>query len=134
VRFVTHQFAHVETLERVRRWLIQAGIDPSRIEAHTHGLPRLAVAVEPGEAAEVALLIDAAESGDPDGCPSFLELAHRRHIYPNAVPADDATTKAAGSSSFVVGWRPVDADLEVTQASTDVELQRAYREHWGERF
>ena len=38
VRYVTHQFAHLETLERARRWLVQAGIDPGRIEARTHGI------------------------------------------------------------------------------------------------
>jgi hypothetical protein len=134
VRYITHQFAHPETLDRARRWLIQAGIDPSRIEAHSQGIPRLAVAVEPGEAAEVALLIDAAESGDPDGFPSFLELARRRHIYPEPMESSQTLAKEPRSASFVLGWRPVDTELEVSQTSTDVELQRAYREHWGDSF
>src|SRR5437763_4395324 len=97
VRYITHQFAHPETLDRARRWLIQAGIDPSRIEAHPHGTPRLAVAVEPGEAAEVALLIDAAEAGDPDGFPSFLELARQQHIYPQVMEPHDSVAKEARS-------------------------------------
>ena len=54
MRYVTHQFSHVETLERARRWLVQAGIDPSRIEAHTHGMPRISVAVEGQADAEVS--------------------------------------------------------------------------------
>jgi len=134
VRYLTHQFAHPETLDRARRWLIQAGIDPSRIEAHPHGTPRIAVAVESGEAAEVALLIDAAESGDPDGFPSFLDLARRRHIYPEAMESNETLAKEARSASFLLGWRPVDRDLEVSQTTTDVDLQRAYREHWGNSF
>ena len=135
MRYVTHQFAHPETLDRARRWLIQAGIDPSRIEVHPYGTPRLAVAVRPGESAEVALLIGAAESGDPDGFPSFLELARRRHIYPEVIPPhQDSVAKEARSASFVIGWRPIDTALEVTQTTTEAELLRAYREHWGDNF
>jgi hypothetical protein len=114
--------------------MIQAGIDPSRIEAVPYGTPRLAVAVGPGEAAEVALLIDAAESGDPDGFPSFLELARRRHIFPKVIPPHDSVAKEARSASFVIGWRPIDRDLEVDQATTAAELLRAYREHYGDNF
>jgi hypothetical protein len=105
--------------------LIQAGFDPSRIEAHTQGIPRLAVAVEPGEAAEVAMLIDAAESSDPDGFPSFLELA-RRHIAPRAVEPVDVVEQPAHASSFVVGWRPVDHDREVIQTTTEMNVREAY--------
>ena len=78
MRYVTHQFAHVETLERARRWLVLAGIDPSWVEARTHGILRLAVAVEAGESAEVQRIIDVAESSDPDGYPGFWDLASRR--------------------------------------------------------
>ena len=134
MRYITHEFAHPETLDRARRWLIQAGFDSSRVHAHTQGIPRLAVAVEPGEMAEVAMLIDAAESSDPDGFPSFLELARQRHIYPQPEKSDDSVAVAARSASFVIGWRPIDWDREVVQASTEVDLQRAYREHWGASF
>jgi len=134
VRYITHEFAHPETLDRVRRWLVQAGFDPSRIEAHSHGVPRLAMAVEPGEAAEVAMLIDAAEASDPDGFPSFLELARQRHVYPQLEKSDDSAAAAAQSASFVIGWRPIDLDREVTQTSTEVDLQRAYREQRGTAF
>ena len=131
MRYITHEFAHPETLDRARRWLVQAGFDPSRIEAHSHGVPRLAVAVEPGEAAEVAMLIDAAEASDPDGFPSFLELAlpnRARSIVANhlldltAVAADaPADTRLAlcsrrleYSSAWllrrgVVGWLAADS-------------------------
>jgi hypothetical protein len=128
VRTVTHQFAHIETLERARRWLLQAGIEPSRIEVHTDGIPRLAVAVEAGEAAEVELVIAAAESGDPDGNPSFWDLARQKHVYPEPQPLTASALPEARSESFVVGWRPLDSANEVTQATTEIELQKAYRD------
>ncbi len=127
MRYVTHQFAHVETLERAKRWLIEAGLDPSRIEANTQGIPRLAVQAAPGEAAEIEWIIDAAESTDPEGNPSFWDIARQRHVYPqSAAPAD--TAKEARSESFLVGWRPLDPAREVTQESTDIERQRKFRE------
>jgi hypothetical protein len=127
VRYVTHQFAHPETLDRVRRWLIQAGFDPSRIEAHSQGVPRLAVAVGAGEAAEVSLLIDAAESGDPDGYPSFLELA-QKYTANRAQPPAEPPPPETIPSSFVVTWRPLDYGREVIQTSTEAEadLREAY--------
>jgi hypothetical protein len=127
VRNVTHQFAHIETLERAKRWLVQAGIDPSRIEARTQGILTLTVAVDHGESAEVQRIIDAAESSDPDGNPGIWDVASRRHVYPQA----DTATVSPGSGphhseSFVVGWQPEDPAREVTQ--TDTELQKEYRE------
>jgi hypothetical protein len=124
---VTRQFAHLETLERARRWLIQAGIDPSQIEVHTHGTLRITVAVFAGEATEVEYILDVAESSDPEGTPSFWDLATFQHVYPQQAPAAP-NSLAPRSESFVVGWRPLDAAWEVTQASTDTEYQRAYRE------
>jgi hypothetical protein len=130
VRYISHEFAHLETLERARRWLVQAGIEPSRIEVHTDGIPRLAVAVEFGEAAEVELIIAAAESGDPDGNPSFWDLARQKHVYPEPLEPSGSAIPETRSESFVIGWRPLDSDREVTQATTEVDLQRAYREMW----
>jgi hypothetical protein len=125
VQTVTHQFAHIETLERARRWLIQAGFDPSRIEVHTQGIPRLSVTVEGGEAAEVRMIIDAAESSDPEGNPGIWDLARQRHVYPQG--KKEAGT-ATSSESIVAGWTPQDADREVIQTDTAAELQREYRE------
>jgi hypothetical protein len=125
---VTRQFSHIETLERARRWLIQAGINPSHIEAHTHGALRLTVAVSQGFAAEVHRLIDAAESSDPDGNPSFWDVAHGQHVYPQPEAPGQTPPGAPRSESYVVGWRPLDAQREVSQASTDAERQKASRE------
>ena len=128
MRYVTHQFAHVETLDRARRWLVRAGIDPGRIEAHTHGVFRLAVTVEAGASAEVQRIIDVAESSDPDGYPGIWELASRRHVLPQAVTAASTVGTTMHSHSFVVGWHPQDADREVTQTDNGVELQKHYQE------
>jgi hypothetical protein len=43
---------------------------------------------------------------------------------------DGSVEAAARSASFVIGWRPVDQDRDVTQTSTEVGLQRAYQEQW----
>ncbi len=80
MRYLTHQFAHVETLQRARRLLVLAGIDPSRIEARTQGILSLAVAVDAGESAEAQCIIDVAESSDPDGHPGIRELASMRQV------------------------------------------------------
>jgi len=127
VPYVTRQFAHLETLERARRWLVQAGINASRIEVHTQGAFRIMVGVEAGEAVEVERVIDAAESSDPDGKPSFWDLA-QQHVYPQPVEPAGTPANPAQSESFVVGWRPLDSDREVTQATTEIDLQKAYRE------
>jgi len=130
VRYISHQFAHLETLDRARRWLIQNGIEPSRIEVHTDGIPRLAVAVDAGQFAEVELLISAAESSDPEGNPSFWDLARQKHVYPGPLVASDSAVAEGHSESFVIGWRPLDSDREVIQATTEteIELQKAYRD------
>ena len=125
MRYVTHQFTHVETLERARQWLVRAGIDPGRIVAHTNGVLSLAVAVEAGQAAEVQCVIDVAESSDPDGHPSFWELASQRHAYRRA---DAAAGTALRSPSFVVGWHPQDADREVSRTDTGALLLKEYQE------
>jgi hypothetical protein len=126
VRNLTHQFAHIETLERARRWLVQAGIDPSRIETRTQGILTLTVTLEPGESAEVQRLFDAAESSDPDGNPGIWDAASQRHVYPHAETAGSPSGSATHSESFVIGWRPQDPAREVTQ--TDTELQKIYRD------
>ena len=126
--YVTHQFSHVETLERARRWLIQAGINPSRIEAHTHGILRISVAVDGAEAAEVQFVIDVAESSDPDGSPGIWDQARQQHIERRGVAQTATPTSAAHAESFVVGWRPQDADREVTQTDTNVQLQKDFQD------
>ena len=76
MRYLTHQFAHSETLDRACRWLIHVGVyPPIGCEVHHHGVPRLAVAAEAGEAAERRDDHPVAEMNDPDGLPGFWDLA-----------------------------------------------------------
>ena len=128
MRYMTHQFTHVETLERARRWLVQSGIDRSRIEARTQGMLSLAVAVEGGESAEVQRIFDVAESSDPDGYPGIWGLGGRRHVDPQADIVTSTVATVTHSFSFVVGWHPQDADRELTQTDTGVELQKHFQE------
>ncbi len=129
MRYVTHQFAHVETLARARRWLVLAGIDPGRIEAHTRGIFRLAVGVAAGESAEVQRVIDVVESSDPDGHPGFWEMASRqRHVDPEANAAANTDGTATTSHSFLVGWHPQDADRELVHSDTGVGRLKRYQE------
>jgi hypothetical protein len=125
VGYVTREFAHLETLERAKRWLIEVGFHPSRIEVHTQGTPRMTVAVEPGQADEVERVLDAVASSDPDGSPSFWDhsrhpLGASKHEKPAALPAE-----ALHSETFDIGWRPLDAHREVI--STDTDKQEIYR-------
>jgi hypothetical protein len=128
VRYITHQFSHVETLERAKRWLVQAGIDPSRIEAHTHGIPRISVTVDGPEAAEVQLVIDVAESSDPEGAPGIWDLARQHYIQRQGVELTGSPEIASHAESFLVGWRPQDAEREITQTDTDIQLQKEFLE------
>jgi hypothetical protein len=104
------------------------GIDRSRIEARTQGIPNLAVAAETGESFEVQRIIDVVESSDPDGHPSIWELGGQRHVGPQADMAARTVGTAMHSRSFVIGWHPQDADREVTQTDTGVELLKHYQE------
>jgi hypothetical protein len=128
VRYVTHQFAHVETLERARRWLVQVGIDPIRIEARTRGILNLAVAAEGGESAEVQRIFDVAEFADPDGNPGIWHRAARRPAYPGAETAARTDGIATRPHSFDFSWHPPDADRDATQTDAGVELQKRHHE------
>jgi hypothetical protein len=120
VRYVTHSFTHRETLERARRWLIHAGIEPSRIEVRTHRLLRIAIPVSGGEYASVVRMLDAVDLTDPQEGPSFWDLPSHEH-HPSAPGAgdesrDQGVTEPAlnerkmvhSASHFAVGWHPQD--------------------------
>jgi len=128
VQHVTREFAHLETLEKAKRWLIQAGIQASRIEVHTRGVPRITVEVLSGEAVEVERVLDAAAGSDLEESPSFWDQARQQHVYPQHQDSEAPAANPAHSESFVIGWRPQDPEREVSQESTDVERQKAFRE------
>jgi hypothetical protein len=110
-RFVTHLFAHAETRDRAERWLRQIGFQPTEIESSRSGLPWIAVACAGDRAAEAAMVFRAAETGDPDGWPSFWDVARMPHPAP-APPTDEptaTTTRDASARGFPMRWRPLDA-------------------------
>jgi hypothetical protein len=74
----------------------------------------------------VELVINAAEESDPDGFPSFWELARQYHFEPQAEEPHGSPALEPHSSSFVVRWRPIDDAREVIQTTTDLHLQEAY--------
>jgi hypothetical protein len=107
MRYMTHHFAHLETLSLARRWLVQLGFDPGQIEIHTDGIPRIAVAVRPEQAAEAEMVINAAELTDPDAWPSFWDVAQQDHVYP-AVSENAPEVPLPQTRTSVIGWHPVD--------------------------
>lgn len=128
MRHVTREFAHAETLERAKRWLVEIGFHPSKIEVHTHGSFRITVAVESGEADEVDRVLDAVAAGDPDRAPGFWDAAKPHQAEPNQAHTVVPGAGTLPSETFDIGWRPLDPDLEVTQTSTENEKQKLYRE------
>jgi hypothetical protein len=107
MRYVTHHFAHLDTLSLARRWLVQLGFDPAQIEIHADGIPRIAVAVRPEQAAEVEMVINAAELTDPNAWPSFWDVAQQEHVYP-AVGEAAPEVPLPQTRTSVIGWHPVD--------------------------
>lgn len=126
MRYLTHQFAHSETLDRARRWLIHAGISPDRMQVQHHGVPRLAVAAEPAELQSIEMIIRIAEMNDPDGLPGFWDLAR---IEPDGPSDEELATPTAPLSrtSFTLAWHPVDATAD-ERTQSQMERQRDSRE------
>jgi hypothetical protein len=128
VGFVTREFAHLETVERAKRWLIEVGFHPSRIEIHVHGMPRITVSVEPGQAEEVNRVLDAAALSDPEGSPSFWDHPHHHHTDTKQAMAAPTASSPLDSQTFDIGWRPADIERDVSQTSTEIQKQKEYRE------
>ncbi len=127
MRYLTHQFASTETLDRARRWLVHAGFDPSQIESLTTGVPRISIKVDPGEAAEASLIIDAAELSDPNGFPSFWDLARRPHSLRKRVPEMGTQAfETKESRSFVVRYRVPDERPELGASTAAIEMRNAF--------
>ena len=126
MRYLTHQFAHLETLERARRWLVHAGFDPAQIHATIDGIPRIAVLVAPGQAAEAGLIIDAAELADPEGLPSFWDLARQPHVYHDHQTETEPVPGELKSRTFVVGYHVSDELADLITSETAIEMREAF--------
>jgi len=105
--YLTHTFAHRETLSRAHSWLTQVGFHPRQIEAQTAGLPRIVIVDEPHRLVAAKMLINAAEHADPDGFPSLWDQAPQPHGTPNGY--HEGTPPEPGKPhSSVIGWHPLD--------------------------
>src|SRR4051812_29175819 len=108
-QYVTHHFAHSETLDRAERWLLLRGFRPSQIETHREGTPWISVLASAGESVEAQMIFRAAESHDPDGWPSFWEVARMPHPHlPAPTPEDATATAVVTAKPTPVGWHPTE--------------------------
>jgi hypothetical protein len=112
--------------------LVHAGFDPSQIEAMTDGIPRIAVKVGPGQGVEAELIIDAVELTDPQGLPSFWDLARQQHVYPEHTSEVEAVPEEMGPKTFVVGYRVPDERPELGTNVTAIEMRDAYLGRLGD--
>lgn len=105
--YVTHQFAHLETLDRAERWLLQIGFQPGQIEVHREGIPWIAVHASSESIGEAEQIFDVAELTDPEGWPSFWELSKvpHPHFEPTPESATESTVLTAHPSP--IGWHPL---------------------------
>jgi hypothetical protein len=113
-RYVTHQFAHLDTLGRAEKWLHQLGFDAGQIEVHREGVPWISVMVTPEQTAKAVMVFEAAEHTDPEGWPSFWELAKMPHPHPHAASSAEAGSHSELASprnvkTFPVSWHPPDS-------------------------
>ncbi len=106
--YLTHTFAHRETLSRAHEWLTRLGFHPRQIVAQRSEVPRLMIPVGPESLAAAQMLINAAESADPDGFPSLWKKHESTHGNPAAHNHNPATVGGGEPRSSVIGWHPID--------------------------
>ncbi len=106
--YITHHFAHLNTLDRAYRWLLQIGFDPAKIESHREGTPWISMRLSQDQRGEAAMIFDAAESNDPDGWPSFWELAKNPHPHFEPTPEIATASIVLEAGPSPVGWHPLD--------------------------
>jgi hypothetical protein len=105
--YLTHTFAHRETLSRAQSWLTQLGFRPRQVGAHTSGVPRLVIVDQPQRFAAARMLINAAENADPDGFKRFWDEAPRPYRSPEECREDIPDERREPHSS-VIGWHPLE--------------------------
>ncbi len=102
--YLTHTFAHRETLTRAHSWLTRHGFHPRR---NTSGVPRIMIVDDPHRLAAAKMLINAAESADPDGFPGLWDEARLPH-YPAQESVANIRPEPAKAHTSVIGWHPMD--------------------------
>jgi hypothetical protein len=102
--YLTHTFAHRETLTRAHSWLTRHGFHPRH---NTSGVPRIMIVDDPYRLAAAKMLINAAESADPDGFPGLWDEARLPH-YPAQESVANIRPEPAKPHTSVIGWHPLD--------------------------
>lgn len=109
-RYVTHHFAHIETLSRAEKWLLQLGFDAGQIEVHRVGVPWISVLVRPDQSDEARMVFEAAELTDPEGWPSFWEMAQMPHPHMDEIVVDTHLVHGRETHKAPVAFHPKDWD------------------------
>ncbi len=105
--YLTHTFAHRETLSRAHSWLTRVGFHPRQIAAESGGLHRIVIVDEPHRLAAAKMLINAAEHADPDGSPSLWDKVPQPH-FASSAHLGDISLESHKPHSSVIGWHPLD--------------------------
>lgn len=113
--YITHQFAHLETLDRAQRWLLQIGFQPGQIEVHREGSPWISVHASSQILGEAEQIFDVAELTDPEGWPSFWDLA--KVPYPHFEPTPESATESVVLTArpSPIGWHPDDRAIALEE-------------------
>jgi hypothetical protein len=107
--YLTHTFAHRETLSRAHSWLTDLGFRPRRIDSPEVGIARLMIPVKPDCLAAAQMVINAVETADEDGFPSFWDETQAHHLSPvRTRPVGETTVPQYQPHSSVIGWHPLD--------------------------
>ena len=126
MRYLTHQFATLKPLNVPGAGWFTRGSTRAQIHATIDGIPRIAVLVAPGQAAEAGLIIDAAELTDPEGLPSFWDLARQPHVYHDHHAETEPVPGELESKTFVVGYQVPDERSDLVTSVTAIEMRDAY--------
>ena len=105
--YLTHTFAHHETLSRAHSWLTRLGFHPRQIGPDASGVPRIMIVDEPQRLAAAKMLINAAENADPHGFMSFWDKAPQPHHIPKQ-SQEDMTAERRTPRASAIGWHPLD--------------------------
>jgi len=129
--YYTHYFANRESLARARAWLSRVGFGVESIEAHTDGIPRITVAVDPTHWSGVEMLISAIERSDPCGWPGYWDVANLPHVYPAPFETGEGQVKSPHGGSTAIGWHPADRPSATAQEQELIDSESSVRERWS---
>ena len=124
--YVSHPFAHGDTLDRAQRWLLQRGFRPEQIEAHREGVPRITVVCDSERTVEARMILKAAETGDPDGWPGLWDEARMPHPHRDPMISDAMATAVFTVKPAPIAWHPLDARDQGSELSDVWEVNTRF--------